>query len=159
MVFYYPEGATPIDPDEVKGLIPTHITTRSELDRWEQENIIDAIQWVDRTKPRNVINPEFLKVLHRKMFLNVWKWAGIFRTSDKYMGVPWYNISVDVRNLCNDTEYQVQCGQLPPDEIAVHFHHRLVSIHPFPTGNGRHARLMTDIILENTLKLYCCTHY
>lgn len=153
VLFNYPEGATPIDPDEVEGLILDHITTRSELDRWEQENILEAIQWIDRVKPDRVTSIEFIKLLHKKMFSKVWKWAGMFRTSDKNIGVPWYNISVEVINLCDDTEYQIQYNTRSPDEIAMHFHHRLVSIHPFPNGNGRHARMFTDILLENVLNV------
>lgn len=153
VLFSYPEGATPIDPDEADGLIPDHITTRRELDRWEQENILDAIQWIERAKPNQVTSIEFFKLLHERMFSKVWKWAGHFRTSDKNIGVPWYNISVEVRNLCNDADYQIQCNIISPDEIAMHLHHRLVSIHPFPNGNGRHARMITDILLENVLNV------
>lgn len=145
-------GATPIDPDEAKGLLLTHITTRGELDRWEQDNIIEALAWLESTKLTDILNEHFIKTLHRRMFGNVWKWAGHFRQSDKNIGGPWHRVPMSVRNLCDDMRLWIELQEESPDEMAVRFHHRLVSIHPFANGNGRHARLMTDILLENILK-------
>lgn len=150
--FDYPEGATPIDPDEAEGLLLTHITTRGELDRWEQDNIIEVLTWLDRIKPTDILNEQFVKELHRRMFANVWKWAGRFRRSDKNIGGPWHQISTSIKNLCDDARLWIEVQEQSSDEIAARFHHRLVSIHPFPNGTGRHARLMTDILLENILK-------
>ncbi len=147
----YPDGATPINPDETSGLLLTHITTRRELDRWEQDNIAEAMQWLEKTKPKNIFNETFIRKLHKRMFGNVWKWAGDFRTSDKNIGGRWSHISTDLKNLFKDTELWIARREEPSDEIAVRFHHRLVSIHPFPNGNGRHARLMADLLLEYTL--------
>lgn len=149
MEFNYPEGATPLDPNEVEGLIPTHITKKEELDRWEQDNINEALAWVEERKPKDVLNERFMKLLHKKMFCDVWKWAGTFRRSDKNIGVPWYNIPVDLKQLCDDAEYWIEHQTFSEDEIAARFHHKLVSIHLFPNGNGRHARLMADILLEH----------
>jgi Fic-DOC domain mobile mystery protein B len=149
MEFNYPEGATPLDPNEVEGLIPTHITKREELDRWEQDNINEALAWVEERKPKDILNERFMKQLHEKMFCNVWKWAGTFRKSDKNIGVTWYKIPVDLKLLCDDAEYWIEHQPFPEDEIAARFHHRLVLIHLFPNGNGRHSRLMTDILLES----------
>ena len=150
--FAYPEGATPLDLDESEALLLTHISTRAELDRWEQENILDAIDWLDRTKPAEILNEQFLRKLHQVMFRQVWRWAGHFRHSDKNIGGPWYQISTSLRNLCDDTQYQIINQIQAPDELAVQFHHRLVWIHAFPNGNGRHARLMTDTLLKNILE-------
>ena len=147
----YPEGATPIDPDEATGLLLTHITTREDLDRWEQDNIYDALEWLEKTKPKDILNEIFIRKLHKQMFGNVWKWAGMFRQSDKNIGGRWWQISTDLKDLCDDTRLWVGSRNEPSDEIAVRFHHRLVSIHPFPNGNGRHARLMADLFLENIL--------
>ncbi len=149
--FDYPEGAIPIDPDEAGGLLLTHITTRGELDRWEQDNIVEALTWLDRTVPTVILNEQFVKELHRRMFANVWKWAGHFRRTDRNIGCPWHLISIDLSNLCDDAALWIELQEYPPDEIAIRFHHRLVLIHPFPNGNGRHARLMTDLLLENIL--------
>lgn len=149
--FTYPEGATPIDPDEVAGLLLTHITTRSELDRWEQDNIIEALDWLDKTKPADILNEKFIIELHRRMLGRVWKWAGQFRQSDKNIGGSWHQIPVNLQNLCDDARLWIEMGEVPADEMAVRFHHRLVCVHCFPNGNGRHARLMTDLLLENIL--------
>ncbi|MBN1436860.1 MAG: mobile mystery protein B [Sedimentisphaerales bacterium] len=149
--FEYPEGATPIDVNETEGLLLTHITTRIELDRWEQDNINEALAWIEANKPKDVLNESFMKRLHKRMFGNVWKWAGAFRQTEKNIGVLWYVISVELKKLCEDTKYWIVNETFSADEIAVRFHHRLVSIHAFPNGNGRHARLATDILLENVL--------
>lgn len=151
MEFEYPEGATPIDPNEAAGLLLTHITKRSELDRWEQDNIIEALAWLDRTKPVEILNEKFIKGLHRRMFGHVWRWAGQYRQTDKNIGGPWHQVPVSLKNLCDDAHLWLNLHEETPDQIAVRFHHRLVSIHPFPNGNGRHARLMTDLLLENAL--------
>jgi len=147
----YPEGATPIDLNESKGLILTHITTQTELNRWEQENILEALAWINKTKPEDIFNDKFIRQLHKRMFGNVWRWAGQFRQSNKNIGVPWYQISVDLQNMYDDIPVWIQLQKESPEEMAVRFHHRLVSIHPFPNGNGRHARLMADIFIENVL--------
>ena len=149
--FEYPEGASHLDPNEGEGLLLIHITTRKELDRWEQDNIIEALAWLDRTKPDEILNEKFIKILHKRMFCNVWKWAGKFRKTDKNIGGPWSQIAMSLKNLCDDTRLWVELRDELPEELAVRFHHRLVSIHPFPNGNGRHARLMTDLLLENLL--------
>lgn len=149
--FKYLYGATPVDPEETEGLLLTHITTRGELDRWEQDNIVEAMVWLDKTKPTDILNEKFIKKLHKRMFCNVWKWAGQFRKSDKNIGGSWYQIPINLRNLCDDVCLWIKLKEEAPDIIAVRFHHRLVSIHPFPNGNGRHARLMTDLLLENVL--------
>jgi Fic-DOC domain mobile mystery protein B len=149
--FKYPEGATPLDKDDIEGLLPTHITTRAELDRWEQDNINEALAWLENRKPKDILNEPFMKLLHKKMFGNVWKWAGKFRQSNKNIGVDWYHISIELKKLCDDVKYWIKNKTFSGDEIAVRFHHRLVSVHLFPNGNGRHARLIADVLLENVL--------
>ena len=151
MNFDYPEGATPLDSDEATGLLLTHITNRSELDRWEQENIAEAEAAVFRRKQKDVLTETYIKRLHKKMFGNVWRWAGNFRSTGKNIGVPAWQIAIELRNLCADCAVWIEQGTFYPDEIGVRFHHRLTAIHPFPNGNGRHARLMTDIVLVHLL--------
>jgi len=147
----YPEHATPIDPNEIAGLIPSHVSTRAKLDRVEQDNILEAENWLSQRRPKNVISDEFIRKLHQRMFNRVWKWAGKYRLTNKNLGVDHWKISVSVKNLCDDATLWIKEGTHWPDEIAARFHHRLVTIHPFANGNGRHARLMTDVILEHVL--------
>ena len=149
--FMFSKDATPLEPGEASGLLLSHITTREELDRWEQENIIEALLWLDKAKPKVVLNEQFIKELHRRMFGRVWRWAGSFRKSDKNLGIDWQLIPVSLRNLLEDAQLWIRLGKDPADEIAVRFHHRLVCIHPFSNGNGRHARLVADVLLENVL--------
>ena len=145
--FDYPPGATPLDGDELASLIPGHITTQGELNEWEQLNIAQGENWARRQR-KEILTEGFLRQLHKQMFGETWKWAGEFRKSDKNIGVDWLKIGVELRNLLDDTRFQIEHASYPPDEIAIRFHHRLVGIHPFPNGNGRHARLMADLLVE-----------
>ncbi len=151
MKFEYPEGATPLDDDEAHALLLSHITNRAELDRWEQDNIAVAEAWAFRRKPRDILTEGFIKRLHARMFDHVWRWAGEKRNSGKNIGMDAWCIDSELRNLCADCATWIECQTYQPDEIAARFHHRLTAIHPFPNGNGRHARLMTDIILVHLL--------
>lgn len=144
----YEPGSTPLNPDELAGLIPTYITTQGELNKLERENILEAQLWASKRKKRDVLDIGFLLKLHKRMLKNVWKWAGKTRTSDKSIGIPWQQIHPDLGKLISDARYWIENETYPWDELGARFHHRLVLIHPFPNGNGRHARLMTDILLE-----------
>jgi Fic-DOC domain mobile mystery protein B len=145
--FDCPPGATPLDGDELASLSPGHITTQGELNEWEQLNIVQGESWA-RKQRKEILNEGFLRQLHKQMFGETWKWAGKFRKSDKNIGVDWLKISVELKNLLDDTHFQIEHASYSPDEIAIRFHHRLVAIHPFPNGNGRHARLMADLLIE-----------
>lgn len=151
MIFDYPEGATPIDADEAQGLLLPHIRTRAELDRWEQENISEAEDAVLRRKQRDILTEKYVRNLHKRMFGHVWRWAGEFRRSQKNIGIEWSQIPIALHHLFQDVHGWLEYQSFPPDEIAARFHHRLVAIHAFPNGNGRHARLMADVVLVHLL--------
>ena len=146
MRFTYADGATPIDPDEAAGLVPTHITTQAELNAWEEANIVSGEMWAFRRKSA-LLNEGFLRALHSKMFDQTWRWAGKFRSSNKNIGVDSHQIAVKLRDLLDNTTYQIDRKVFGADEQAIRFHHLLVWIHPFPNGNGRHARLMADPLI------------
>ena len=146
--FAYPPGATPLDPDDAAGLIPSHITAQGQLNEWEFQNVADARAWAFSRKRRRFLTTRFAQELHRQMFGKTWKWAGTLRTRETLPGIDPANIAVELKKLFDDVEYQLQHKSMPLDEIAARFHHRLTFIHPFPNGNGRHARLMTDILLK-----------
>lgn len=145
MRLIYPEGATPLDHEELLALIPPHITLQSELNQWEQNNILLAERWA--FKQKEILSGVFVQKLHQKMFNKTWKWAGHYRRSGKNIGIDWPYVSVEVVKLCEDVLCQLTHESYSVDEIAARFHHRLVWIHPFPNGNGRHARLMADLFL------------
>ena len=140
------DANTPLTHEEQEGLIPSYITLRSELNEAEQANILEAEEWAFSRK-RNVLDERFLMNLHNRMFGRVWRWAGEFRRTDRNIGIDPYRIPVDLRQLLDDCQYWIEHDTYEPDEIAARFHHRLVFIHPFPNGNGRHARLATDLML------------
>lgn len=150
--FQYSTGATPLEPEELEELKIGHITTREELNRFEQDNINDALQWLKGRRKSDVLTEKFIKTLHEKMFGKAWRWGGTFRRSGKNIGVDWVQIPVQLHTLLQDARYWIDHKTYPEDEIAVRFHHKLVWIHLFPNGNGRHARLMTDILLKDILK-------
>lgn len=141
-------GATPLDADEVRGLIPRHIRTQAELNQWEQANVLAGSAWAMRSRERDVLSERFVRELHRRLFGETWRWAGTFRTTGKNIGVDAAQVAVQLRELLENAHYWIAQGTFPLDESSVRFHHRLVVIHPFPNGNGRHARLMTDILLR-----------
>jgi Fic-DOC domain mobile mystery protein B len=139
------EANTPLEAEEREALIPTHITLRAELNEVEQSGIADADRWAF-SRMRDVLDSTFLQGLHRRMFGGVWRWAGSYRKTPRNIGVDAYQIPVEIQTLIDDAKYWVAHETYPPDEIAVRFHHRLVAIHPFPNGNGRHARLAADLL-------------
>ncbi|MEO9481989.1 MAG: mobile mystery protein B [Ekhidna sp.] len=144
-------GQTPLDDEEKEGLKIKSITTQGELDEFEQLNIEKAVEWTIHAKlnPEKILTENFVKGLHKKMYGDVWKWAGEFRKSEKNIGISWIRIGIELKNLLEDTKYWIENNTYSPDEIAIRFKHRIVSIHCFPNGNGRHSRMMADIIMES----------
>jgi Fic-DOC domain mobile mystery protein B len=142
------DGNTPLSPDELADLIP-NLATKEELNEWERENILLAREWAtsDRTSPVGVISDQYVRKLHEKMFGETWKWAGQYRRTGKNIGVPVHQIRERLISLFGDARYWIENSTYSPDEVAVRFHHRLVLIHPFPNGNGRHARLIADLLV------------
>lgn len=152
MSIEYPDGATPLDPDELAGLKFKHVTTRGELDHLEQANIQQGMIWLRRYKGDDILNETFIRELHRRLFGDVWSWAGDFRTTEKNIGIDPIQIGIQLRNLLDDVRYWIEHITYEPLEIAVRFHHRLVYIHLFANGNGRHARIMANVLLTKVLK-------
>lgn len=149
MKFSDPPGATPLDPDEAFGLIPSHIRTQSELNEWEQLNVLSGQEWAfSRPNREDLFKERFVRTLHAKMFGETWTWAGTFRITEKNIGVDPAQIGVRLRDSLEDARYWLQHGSYALDEACVRFHHRLVSIHLFPNGNGRHARMIADVVVH-----------
>jgi Fic-DOC domain mobile mystery protein B len=146
----YIDGQTPLDEEEKADLLIPTIATRGELDEYEQQNIEAAFLWTQRRsfKPENVFTEDFIRKLHRRMYGDVWVWAGDFRKSNKNLGIDFRKIPVQLKQLLDDARYWHENETYPPDEMALRFKHQLVSIHCFPNGNGRHSRLMADMIIE-----------
>lgn len=140
------DHATPLTPAERQDLVPTYITLRSELNELEQKNIAAAVQWAFGRR-KVATRENFLKSLHRRMFNQVWRWAGNYRNTERNLGVKPHLIEIELRNALDDARYWIEHKSYPDDEIAVRFHHRLVSVHPFPNGNGRWSRLATDVLI------------
>ena len=146
-IFEQPDdAATPLTEAEKRDLKPAYIATRAELNAAEQENIALGQDWALRRR-RDILTESFVKSLHLHMFNDVWRWAGRFRTSERNIGIDHWEIPVALRVLLDDTKTWIEHNAYLPNEIAVRFHHRLTHIHPFPNGNGRHARLIADLLI------------
>lgn len=144
------DGQTPLDEEEKDGLLISTTTTRGELDEFEQLNIEKAIQWTltRKFKRDEILTEEFIKLVHKRMYSEVWAWAGEFRKTNKNVGVDRYQVAIELRKLLGDCKFWIDNGTYPPDEIAVRFKHHIVSVHCFSNGNGRHSRMMGDLIID-----------
>jgi Fic-DOC domain mobile mystery protein B len=153
----YQDGQTPLDEDEKEGLKIATIATRGELDEFEQQNIEQAILWTlkRKFKPEAIFTEDFIRNVHKRMYGDTWAWAGAFRKTNKNIGVDKWQIPTELHRLLADAKYWMENKTFSPDEIAIRFKHRIVSIHCFPNGNGRHSRLMADIIVEKIFSLLC----
>lgn len=149
MQYHYIAGQTPLDEEEKRDLIPS-LVTREDLDAFEQENILDARKWVMQKSvlsKLDVFSEKFLLNLHKRMYGHVWKWAGTFRKTNKNIGADKIYLATELHTLLGDAQYWLEHKTYPISDLAVIFHHRLVKIHLFPNGNGRHARMCADVIV------------
>jgi Fic-DOC domain mobile mystery protein B len=149
-LFAQGDGNTPLSPDEQLDLIPD-LTSKEELNEWERLNILEAYGWALDKRNLNRLDPlseSYVRQLHLRMFDQTWKWAGVYRTTEKNIGIPHYQIRDGLAALLGDARYWLEHQTFGSDEIAVRFHHRMVWIHPFANGNGRHARLMADVLVR-----------
>lgn len=147
----YGEGQTPIEEEEKDELIPLWVENNEDLNKVEQENINRAILFFEKRTPSHlkILEIAFVKELHRKMFEDVWQWAGVFRKTDKNIGIDKTKVITALYNLLNDVTFWIENKTYDSDEICIRCKHRLVSIHPFPNGNGRHARIFADILARS----------
>ena len=143
------EGETPLDPDEIEGLKFDHITTRGELDELEQANITEGLRWLSRRRGGDILTDRFIRTLHKRLFGEVWGWAGTYRLREKNIGIDPFQIAMQMRIHLDNARFWVEYDTYDPLEAGARFHHRMVQIHPFPNGNGRHARIATDIFLQD----------
>lgn len=146
-VFAQPDNATPLDAEEREGLLQTWITTRADLNEAEQANIDGAVAWINRRRNADLLTEGFVFELHKRMFGDVWSWAGSVRKTGKNIGIAPQHIHLQLGGLLRDVQFWIEHVSFSPDDIAVRLHHGLVAIHPFPNGNGRHARLMADLLI------------
>jgi Fic-DOC domain mobile mystery protein B len=144
------DGNTPIDEDEALGLKLTWVRSQRDLNEAEAANILDARRAIRSPSLDEVLDDLWLRQLHRRMFGDVWTWAGTYRLSDRNIGSDWTEVPAALRNLVQDA--QAWMGVDEQQTSVARFHHRLVAIHPFPNGNGRHSRAAADY-LSNALEI------
>jgi Fic-DOC domain mobile mystery protein B len=149
------KGQTALSEEEMEGLLIPTITTREELDEFEQLNIQKAVEWYligRKFKADKILTEEFITGVHKKMLSDVWAWAGQFRHSEKTIGISWHQVPIRLRQLLGDCKFWIENKTYSDEEIAIRFKHELVAIHLFPNGNGRHSRLMADIVMKHIFK-------
>jgi Fic-DOC domain mobile mystery protein B len=121
-------NSTPVD--DASGLLPTHITTKEQLNEWEVNNILKAAQKHLARRTSKPITLDLIKKLHKDMFGETWDWAGQFRKTNINIGIDWHKIPVEIKKLVDDIEYWGKRKDgLTPFEQSVRIHHRLVKIH------------------------------
>ena len=150
-LFFEPDDATQLTQDEREGLLQTWIAVRSDLNEAEEANIAKGASWAKKTRARSpeaVLNETFVRTLHKRMFGDVWAWAGIYRHTGRNIGIEAWRIPAEIANLLGDVRFWIEQKTFQPAEIAIRLHHRMVAVHPFPNGNGRHTRLMADLLIE-----------
>jgi len=141
------DGSTPIA--DCSGLIPGHITTQAQLNEWEKTNIIAAQKKYLARRRKYAFDSGFFRAVHRDMFDATWEWAGIFKKCNFNLGIDFHQVPVEMKKLSDDVKYWLKNETFGILEQSVRLHHRLVHIHAFQNGNGRHARLIQDIFLFN----------
>jgi len=150
-----PDGATPLSPDDLVGLKLPHIQTRAQLNEVEAANILQGQMWVSGLKSLTldvIFSRDFIIALHHNLLGDVWAWAGTFRVRELNIGVDPKNIAVDLHNFLEDAKCWVEFNHFSDLELSARIQHKLVQIHPFPNGNGRHSRIFTDIVRICLLK-------
>lgn len=143
----YENGATPLDENELKWLIPWHLTLQKELNDWEALNMVKWRKWWEKSK-FEILSEQYINRLHKEMFCDTWDWAWKYRTSNKNIGVDYKHIPMELRNLIDDVKYWLNSDSIDEKRIAIRLHHRLVKIHLYANWNWRHARLVADIFLK-----------
>jgi Fic-DOC domain mobile mystery protein B len=156
----YDPGQTPLDEEEMDGLLIPSVTTKKELNEFEQLNIQKAVEWSlirKKFKVGKILTEEFILEVHERMLDKVWSWAGAFRTSEKTIGISRHQVPIQLRQLIDDCKFWIDNETYPAEEIAIRFKHRLVAIHLFSNGNGRHSRLMADILMKHAFGMQIFT--
>jgi Fic-DOC domain mobile mystery protein B len=149
-LFHAPDDATPLDPGQRDGLLQSWITDRRDLNAAEQDNIVKGAAWARRRRgaAAAMLTDGFVRTLHKQMFGEVWKWGGAYRQNELNIGIAPHRVAAEMPAMLSDVRFWVENKTYPPDEIAARLHHRLTRIHAFPNGNGRHARMMADLLIE-----------
>jgi Fic-DOC domain mobile mystery protein B len=142
------DGQTVLSSKERGGVLLKHISNMKELDEAEQLNIQKGLLWLMEKKPKTILSERFFKQFHKQLFGEVWSWAGSFRTSEKNIGIDYWGVPTAIHTLCEDCKVWIKHKSYPWPELIARFHHELVSIHPWPNGNGRFSRILTNYLCD-----------
>lgn len=143
--------ATPLDDISGLKLDTSKPYTMDEIYLYEAKNITKATLKYLSLVPDKKLAPfsfEWLLLLHKEMFGEVWEWAGKLRQVELSIGVKAYLVSTEIKKLVDDLEFWEQNKSFDVIETASRIHHRAVQIHPFLNGNGRWSRMLANIYLK-----------
>ena len=148
--FYFKDrdGQTPLPKELRKGLIPKTVQSMGELDEYEESNIADGLVWLEHYNENDYLTSTFWTKLHKKLFDRVWKWAGKKRDHElqnPYFKSP-HQIWPEFKKLEDDIQFWIAHKTFSGHEFAARLHERIETIHPFPNGNGRFGRIITEYI-------------
>lgn len=147
------DGQTPLPPELQKGLKPKNVQTVGELDEYEEQNIAEGLVWLERSSAKS-LDYSFWITLHKKLFGDVWNWAGQIRThelNNPDFLLP-HHIRTELAKIIGDANYWLEHDTYPKKEIIARLHEKLLTIHPFANGNGRWSRILTEYIcLKNKI--------
>jgi Fic-DOC domain mobile mystery protein B len=143
------DGQTPLPYEMQKGLKIKTIQNMGELDEHEEANIAKGLSWLARQKSDPKTYDFWIK-LHKKLFEDVWTWAGKIRQHE--LQNPDFLLPQDIwtglKHLQEDLKAWIELNSYPPKEIAARFHVGIETVHPFVNGNGRFGRILTDQICK-----------
>src|SRR3954468_22432072 len=97
-LFQERDDATPLDPALRGALVQTWVTTRADLNEAEEENIVKGAAWARRRRggAETLLNDDFSKNLHKRMFGEVWKWAGGYRQNKLNIGIAPHVVAAEM---------------------------------------------------------------
>lgn len=152
-------GRTSLTVQDLQGLKLPFVKTRAQLSAVEGPNIVSGKQATltsRKSRVPNMLSVEYLRELHSRMFNDVWDWAAQIPSTELQnefaASVPGIRPQLSIL-YADAIEYWLNDKRMTPEEFAVRVHHRVVKIHPFRNGNGRHSRLLADLLLSENFGL------
>lgn len=134
------------DPDKHDNILG--ITDLDLLYENEALGIIRAQQYILDLDANFVFDSRLILDLHHIVFGNLYLWAGKWRNVVTNIGIDVGKIPYAIAEYADHVNYMKNAAMDREGLVNCLFytHHRYTQIHPFNNGNGRTARLITDLV-------------
>jgi len=149
-------ASTPIEPDDHQFLVPEmkHLITWADVDAEEASNIAKGRAWLiaQHFTLDDLFDTLTLRTIHQRMFGKVWTWAGSVRRRETSIGIDPSQIQTQFEQLVQNFRWraanadEIGFSEEERRELGIRFHTEMVAIHAFVNGNGRHARLVANLV-------------